>query len=288
MGQRLADLPLEVSNQELGTLFHPLSILRGLSPQPILATDLYKQGKLYVHPDFHSQFMGKNPEEFISQLTAINAKTLRFLSESQFVIITWGTAFYYEDQILGRAIANCHKQDAVRFIKKQSTVEEICLAYEKFIKENPTQKIILSVSPVRHTRDGIPENTVSKATLRLAADVLVRKFPNQVMYFPAFEIMMDELRDYRFYQADMIHPTEQAINYIYERFKLAHFEDELLDIAKKWKEIIATINHKPHPLQFIQHREILLRLRHEIEKEQSGIDTSKLFVKIDQQILALS
>ncbi|MBP6094026.1 MAG: GSCFA domain-containing protein [Cytophagaceae bacterium] len=288
MGQRLADLPLEVSNQALGTLFHPLSILRGLSPQPILSTDLYKQGKLYIHPDFHSQFMGENEADFLAQLTDIKTKTLQFLSKSQFLIITWGTAFYYEDQILGRAIANCHKQDAVRFIKKQSTVEEICLAYENFIKENPTQKIILSVSPVRHTRDGIPENTVSKATLRLAADILVRKYPNQVMYFPAFEIMMDELRDYRFYQADMIHPTEQAINYIYERFKLAHFEDDLLDIAKKWKEIIATVNHKPHPLQYAQHRDILLRLRNEINKDQSGVDKSKLLAKIDQQILALS
>ena len=288
MGQRLANLPLEVSYQTLGTLFHPLSIIRGLSQQTILESDLYAQGNLFVHPDFHSQFMGKNPADFVAELTTIKSKTLAFLSESNFVIITWGTAFYYEDQILGRAIANCHKQPASRFVKKQSTVEEICLGYEKFIQENPLRKIILSVSPVRHTRDGIPENSVSKAILRLAADSLVQKFPDQVQYFPAYEIMMDELRDYRFYQSDMIHPTEQAINYIFDRFKQVQFDEHLLDIAKKWHEIMATIQHRPHPLQYAQHREILLRLRKEIEDAKSSIDSSKILAKIDQQILALS
>jgi hypothetical protein len=281
-------LPLVISNQALGTLFHPLSILRGLSQEALQARDLYQQGNLYVHPDFHSQFMGKDAEDFIASLAETQSKTLEFLSESNFLIITWGTAFYYEDQVLGRAIANCHKQPASRFIKKQSTVEEICLGYEKFIQENPLRKIILSVSPVRHTRDGMQENSVSKAILRLAADVLVQKFPDQVQYFPAYEIMMDELRDYRFYQSDMIHPTEQAINYIFDRFKQVQFDEHLLDIAKKWHEIMATIQHRPHPLQYPQHRDILVRLRKGIEQDTSGIDSSKILAKIDQQILALS
>ena len=288
MGQRLANLPLEVSNQALGTLFHPLSIVHGLSQQTIQESDLYAQGNLFVHPDFHSQFMGKNPADFVAELTNIKSKTLAFLSESNFVIITWGTAYYYEDQELGRAIANCHKQPAARFVKKQSTVEEICLGYEKFLRENPLRKIILSISPVRHTRDGMPENSVSKAILRLAADTLVQKFPDQVQYFPAYEIMLDELRDYRFYQTDMIHPTEQAIDYIYKRFKNAHFDDNLVDIAKKWDEIMLTVQHRPHPLQYPQHREVLTRLRAEIIANQSGVDSSKILAKIDQQILALS
>ena len=288
MGKRLDQLPLEVSNQALGTLFHPMSILRGLSPQVLQESDLYPQGNLFVHPDFHSQFMGKNPSDFLAELTKIKSRTLDFLSESNFVIITWGTAYYYEDQMLGRAIANCHKQAAARFVKKQSTVEEICLAYEKFLREHPLRKIILSVSPVRHTRDGMQENAVSKAILRLAANALVEKYPDQVQYFPAYEIMLDELRDYRFYQADMIHPTEQAIEYIYKRFKNAHFEDNLIDIAKKWEEIMLTVQHRPHPLQYPQHREVLTRLRAEIESNESGVNKSKLLAKIDQQILALS
>ena len=288
MGNRLDQLPLEVSNQALGTMFHPLNILRGLSDQTLQESDLYRQGNLFVHPDFHSQFMGENPTDFLTRLAEIKSKTIAFLKSSQFLIITWGTAFYYEDQILGRAIANCHKQAASRFVKKQSTVEEICLAYESFLRENPLQKIILSVSPVRHTRDGIPENATSKAILRVAADTLAKKFPDQVSYFPAYEIMMDELRDYRFYQSDMIHPTEQAVEYIYKRFKQAHFEDELLDIAKKWEEMLRTLEHRPYPLQYAQHREILLRLRKEIEDTKSSVDSSKLLAKIDQQILALS
>jgi hypothetical protein len=288
MGQRLDTLPLDVSNQALGTLFHPLNILRGLSPQTLQPADLYKQGNLYVHPDFHSQFMGADPEEFITRLTELKSKTLTFLARSQYLIITWGTAFYYEDQVLGRAIANCHKQSATRFLKKQSTVDEICLAYKSFLVNNPHLKVIISVSPVRHTRDGMAENAVSKAILRLAADVLVSKFPDQVAYFPAYEVMLDELRDYRYYQADMIHPTDLAVNYIYERFKQAHFTDNLLVISKRWQEIYNTLQHRPHPLQFPEHREIIERLRKEIEADQSGVDSSKLMTKIDQQILALS
>ncbi|MFM6937128.1 MAG: GSCFA domain-containing protein [Aquirufa sp.] len=288
IGKRLDQLPLEVSNQALGTMFHPLNILQGLREQNLQASDLYQQGNFYVHPDFHSQFMGENPTDFLTRLAEIKSKTIAFLKSSNFLIITWGTAFYYEDQILRRAIANCHKQAASRFVKKQSTVQEICLAYESFLRENPLQKIILSVSPVRHTRDGIPENATSKAILRVAADTLAKKFPDQVSYFPAYEIMMDELRDYRFYQSDMIHPTEQAVEYIYKRFKQAHFEDELLDIAKKWEEMLRTLEHRPHPLQYTQHREILLRLRKEIEDAKSSVDSSKLLAKIDQQILALS
>ena len=288
MGHRLAELPLEVSNQVLGTLFHPLSILRGLQPQQLKLEELYPQGPHYVHPDFHSQFMGENPSDFLTQLNELKAKAIAFLASSQFLVITWGTAFYYEDQVLGRAIANCHKQPSTRFIKKQSTIEEICAGYEVFLHENPRIQIILTVSPVRHTKDGIPENAVSKAILRIAAEQSAKKFPDQITYFPAFELMMDELRDYRFYQPDLIHPTEQAIQYIFERFKQAHFEDELVDIAKKWQEIYLTMQHRPHPLQFSQHREILERLRKEIEQDQSGIDSSRLITKIDQQILALS
>ncbi len=288
MGKRLDQLPLIVSNQALGTLFHPLSILKGLSEQHLQESDLYQQGNFYVHPDFHSQFMGENPADFLKRLAEIKSGTIAFLKSSQFLIITWGTAFYYEDRILGRAVANCHKQAAARFTKKQSTVEEIYLAYENFLRENPLLKIILSVSPVRHTRDGIPENATSKAILRLAADRLAKKFPDQVSYFPAYEIMIDELRDYRFYKSDMIHPTDQAVEYIYKRFKQAHFEDDLLDIAKKWEEMLRTLEHRPHPLQYAQHREILLRLRKEIEDAKSSIDSSKMLAKIDQQILALS
>jgi hypothetical protein len=288
LGNKLAELPLKVSNQALGTIFHPLSILRGLQPQPLQMDELVQQGSLYVHPDFHGQFMGENPSDFLAKLQEVKTKAITYLASSQFLVITWGTAFYYEDQVLGRAIANCHKQASSRFIKKQSTVEEICAGYEAFIHQNPRIQIILTVSPVRHTKDGIPENAVSKAILRIAAEQLAKKIPEQVVYFPAFELMLDELRDYRFYQADLIHPTEQAIQYIYERFMQAHFDDTLQATAKKWQEIYLTMRHRPHPLQFPQHREILQRLRKEIEMDQSGIDSSQLLVKIDQQILALS
>jgi hypothetical protein len=127
------------------------------------------------------------------------------------------------------------------------------------------------------------ENAVSKAILRLAADVLVSKFPDQVTYFPAYEIMLDELRDYRYYHADMIHPTDLAVNYIYERFKQAHFTDNLLVISKRWQEIYNTLQHRPHPLQFPEHREIIERLRKEIEADQSPLKGREI-AWVDDQI----
>jgi hypothetical protein len=126
-------------------------------------------------------------------------------------------------------------------------VSEITEAYRAFLIHHPQIHLILTVSPVRHTRDGMMENSVSKATLRLAAHEIAQEFPGQVTYFPAFEIMMDELRDYRFYEKDLIHPNEIAVDYIWQKFKETYFSRELIAVDLAWERIRSTLEHRPHP-----------------------------------------
>jgi len=139
--------------------------------------------------------------------------------------LTFGTAWIYDHQEFG-SVANCHKQPQKQFKKRLSTLNEMLLDLEvtlgNFSRVFPKLNIILTVSPVRHIKDGIPENQLSKSILRVLSNALEKKF-EQVSYFPAYEIMMDELRDYRFYKEDRIHPTSEAENYIWKRFSEAYF-----------------------------------------------------------------
>jgi hypothetical protein len=174
---------------------------------------------------------------------------------------------------------------ADRFEKRLSTVDEMVENFYSLISTLPsTTQVVLTVSPVRHTKDGMLENQVSKSTLRLAADIVSKRFEN-VHYFPAYEIMLDELRDYRFYEADLIHPNEQAQTYIWERFKTSYFDTELLSISKKWDSIYRTLGHRPHPAKLIDHRRVLEVLLAELNEEKyQEIDTCKIAEYVAHEI----
>jgi hypothetical protein len=174
---------------------------------------------------------------------------------------------------------------AERFEKRLSTVDEIVSNFCSLLSTLPsTTQVILTISPVRHTKDGMQENQVSKSILRVAADIVAKQFEN-VHYFPAYEIMLDELRDYRFYEADMIHPNEQAQDYIWERFKAAYFDNELLTISKKWDSIYRTLAHRPHPSKLFDHRRVLEVLLAELNAEKyQEIDTCKIAEYVAHEI----
>jgi hypothetical protein len=214
-------------------------------------------------------------------------ETKAFLKQADTLILTFGTAYFYHDNILNRPITNCHKQASQRFEKRMNQVSEITEAYQAFIKSHPQLHIILTVSPVRHTRDGMMENSVSKASLRLAAHEIAQEFPGQITYFPAFEIMMDELRDYRFYEKDLIHPTEMAVDYIWEKFKETYFSNELVVVDVAWERIIATLNHRPHPTKKLLHIANLEKLKGELSSQFPSVDYSKLAEKLADEILSL-
>jgi hypothetical protein len=275
MGDRLSLLPLEVMSQPFGTLFHPFSITRALSG--VVSEEVYEQNGYFLHPDYHSVFTATSSDELLDDVRSVSAEVSEFMTGSDFLLLTWGTSFSYFDKYLNKSVANCHKMPSDRFDKRLSTVEEIVTDFYSFISTLPsTTQVVLTVSPVRHTKDGMLENQVSKSTLRVAADIVSKRFEN-VHYFPAYEIMLDELRDYRFYEADLIHPNEQAQAYIWERFKGVYFNNELLTISKKWDSIYRTLGHRPHPAKLIDHRRVLEVLLAELNEEKyQEIDTCKI------------
>ena len=283
MGARLSKLPLEVMTQPFGTLFHPFAITRALSD--IVSVEVYEQNGYFLHPDYHSVFTASSTSELLADIRSVATEVSSFVRSADYLILTWGTAFSYFDKHLNKTVANCHKMPADRFEKQLSTVDEIVSNFCSLLSTLPsTTQVVLTVSPVRHTKDGIPENQVSKSTLRLAADRVAKQFEN-VHYFPAYEIILDELRDYRFYEADLIHPNEQAQDYIWGRFVSTYFDNELLSISKRWDSIYRTLGHRPHPAKLIDHRRVLEVLLAELNSEKyREIDTCKIAEYVAHEI----
>ena len=164
-------------------------------------------------------------------------------------ILTFGTAWVYKLKSSGKVVSNCHRLPEKMFDRQLLTVGEIVAEWKSLLlslwKQNPELKILFTVSPIRHWKDGAHGNQLSKATLLLAIDALQKEFPEHTAYFPAYEIMMDELREYRFYADDMLHPSTTAIEYIWERFTGSMLSPDSLSILKEWKDIQKAINHKP-------------------------------------------
>ncbi|MHA8095032.1 GSCFA domain-containing protein [Aquirufa lenticrescens] len=283
MGSRLSKLPLEVMTQPLGTLFHPFAITRAISGE--VSEDLYEHGGYFLHPDYHSIFTATSSADLLEEIRSVANEASTFVASSDFLILTWGTSFSYFDKRLNKTVANCHKMPADRFEKRLSTVDEIVSNFCSLLSTLPsTTQVVLTVSPVRHTKDGMQENQVSKSTLRVAADIVSKQFEN-VHYFPAYEIMLDELRDYRFYETDMIHPNQQAQDYIWERFVSTYFDPELQTITKRWDSIYRTLAHRPHPSKLVDHRRVLEVLLAELNAEKyQEIDTRKIAEYVAHEI----
>jgi GSCFA family len=270
VGNQLKDNKLEVDINPFGTLFNPLSIFKILSPTYIQADErLYVQNpEAWVHYDFHSQFSGNTEEELSNTLIDKIAKTQSSRLEAQSLILTFGTSFIYKLLQPQTYVANCHKMPKSLFEKELLSVKDICKSFAILYKElkeiNPNLRIILTVSPVRHTKDGMAENQVSKSILRAACHYLTTDYQD-VEYFPSYEIMMDDLRDYRFYKSDMIHPNEVAEQYIFDRFSETYFDDNLKDFIKTWQPIRKALHHRPFNEKSASYQQFLRKLLEDLE-----------------------
>ena len=167
-------------------------------------------------------------------------------------MLTFGTAYVYEQKETGRVVSNCHKLPESNFYRRLLSVDEIVNEYTSLIAgmtaRNPNLKILFTVSPIRHIRDGMHANQLSKSTLLLTIDRLQQLFPKQVFYFPAYEIVLDELRDYRFYADDMLHPSPLAVNYLWKCFSDSFFSAETKQVMTEVEDIRKDMAHKPfHP-----------------------------------------
>lgn len=247
--KRLAAAKFCVKHSPVGILFNPASIASTLTAfaerSAVDCGRIVRRSEGWVSLDCHSELTMPTEEEAIKTLQNAIDEGHKLLRSATCVIITFGTAWVYEHIATGRVVANCHKQPSREFCRRRMSVEEIVALFKPLIEGVLRDKhVIFTVSPIRHTADGLTENCVSKAILRLAADTLSSTYDN-ADYFPAFEIVTDDLRDYRFYAEDMVHPSAQAVEYIWQRFIESALADSAVELLPKVEKIIAAAAHKP-------------------------------------------
>lgn len=253
IGRRLADHKFRCDVNPYGVLYNPLSVLEAL--KEIRSRKVYTSGELFCHqgiwhsPMHHGSFSDASPNVCLDRINDRLSRASGSFSQTDYLILTLGSAYIYTSDKSGKIVGNCHKLSEKQFERRLLAVEEIVGEYSRFIrdveKENPAMKWLFTVSPVRHLRDGLHGNQVSKAVLLLAVERLKALFPTRVFYFPAYELLTDDLRDYRFYAADMLHPSEVAVTYIWECFVKSYFPEETRRFMQEWEEIIKALNHKP-------------------------------------------
>lgn len=260
IGDRLARAKFRVTVNPTGILFNPLSIVEALRsyPTPVGREELHCDGGRWFHFGFHGDFAAPTADEALQRMNAARRAGAEALDAADRVVLTLGTAWVYERG--GEVVANCHRQPATEFTRRRLTVEEVTGALAAAI-EGPLagREVILTVSPVRHLGDGLAGNAASKATLRLAAEQLTERYAS-VSYFPAYEILTDDLRDYRFYADDLVHPSPQAVAYIWEKFSAAALTPEAQALLPEVEAIAAAAAHRPRDPHSAAHRDFCRRM----------------------------
>ena len=225
MGQKMADLGFDVCVNPFGTLYNPVSICNSVarltSGIPFSKDECVQMGAgagLVCSFSHHTSFARRTEDEFLNVANASLKEASLWWKAATKVIITLGTAWIYEYLRSGETVSNCLKIDAKEFTRRRLSVRETATLLMNMVARHPEKEFIFTVSPIRHLKDGAHGNQLSKSTLLLALDEVIAKFPERCEYFPAYEIVLDELRDYRFYSPDMIHPSDQAVDYLWSRF----------------------------------------------------------------------
>jgi len=251
IGDKFRDGFLPVSVNPAGTLFNPASVAKNIDSfigqQSVDPNDIAVHNGKYFSLCHSTSFSGGSSASVSQKVNNMIAEASAFLSHAGFLFITLGTARVYRYKKSGLIAANCHKLPSELFSQELLTPEiiisEWTVLLEKLQNKLPQLKIIFTVSPVRHWKDGPYGNQVSKSVLFLVIDKLLNKF-SQTSYFPSYEIMMDDLRDYRFYSSDMLHPSETAIDYIWEKFCETYFDVVTKDHWNDASEISRAMTHR--------------------------------------------
>ena len=282
---------LRVLANPFGNLYNPISIHKAIryalfNELPPDHTFLEREG-IWLNYDFHSEVSDLNKHSLSAKLKDIAGTSHYQLAGAEWVVFTYGTAWVYERKETGEVVANCHKMPNVLFLKsllsQQEIVDSFATLYNELKKFNPAVKIILTLSPVRHVKDTLELNSVSKSVVRAACHAIAGSFAD-VSYFPAYEIMVDDLRDYRFYKADMIHPTDVAEDYIWEKFSEKYFSPELKAFLSQWKEIQQAINHRPFHPTSVAHQSFLKETLKRLESLKEMVDVEDELALIRSRI----
>ena len=271
IGQKFEYYKLQTVINPFGILFQPLAIenliTRAINQSYYEKNELVKVQDRWICLDVHSRLDRSSEDEILDLLNHQIDKTEQQLRTSSHIVITLGTSWVYRFIETDGVVANCHKIPQKKFLKALLKVEEIEESLHSTISliksVNKEVSILFTISPIRHIKDGIIENNQSKSHLISAIHNIVDPH-HKLYYFPAYEIMMDELRDYRFYKEDMIHPSQLAIDYIWEKFKTVWFTDEGLSMIESIGKIQAKRSHKPFNSDSVEHKKFLAQLKLDI------------------------
>ncbi len=273
MGDRLSRLRFSICNNPFGMVYNPASLAGSLdsllAKREFTHQELFQANGLWHSFSHHSSFSDMNAEKCLSRINFTMEEAIRKLESADLLILTLGTAWVYEDAETGSVVNNCHKLPAARFRRHRLSVHEVVATLSDRIElleaQNPDLKVVLTVSPIRHWKDGPVENQLSKSTLLLATSQLVGQF-DQVEYFPSYEIVMDELRDYRFYASDMTHLNETALSHIWGKFAGGYFSDKTRSVVKKVEKVARGLEHRPYNPETQEHKTFLRGLLSQIQE----------------------
>lgn len=274
IGEKLTYFKFQTLQNPFGILFQPKAIETFIAN--VISQKTYSENDIFFHNEqwhcfnAHSRLSASLKEHLLTELNNQIKSTNQQISKATHIIITLGTAWVYRFLESNQVVANCHKVPQNQFKKELLSVEQIAQSLQTMAQliqsVNPKASIIFTVSPVRHTKDGFVENTLSKAHLITAIHQVIPSLGARVLYFPSFEMMMDELRDYRFYAEDMLHPNATAIQYIWEKFQYVWFSEAASKTMEAVGAIQKGLQHKPFNPNSEAHRQFLQNLKAQINR----------------------
>ena len=252
IGRRLSECGMDVCVNPFGTLYNPVSVCNSISRLqcgvPFTREDCVGMGAgagLVCSFSHHTSFARPTPEAFLEHANAaLETASARWKSASK-VLITLGTAWCWRHLPEGEIVSNCLKRPAGEFSRERLTVPQTAALLKSLVQRYPDKFFVFTVSPIRHLSDGAHGNQVSKSILLLALEEVCAAFPDRTVYFPAYEILLDELRDYRFYAEDMVHPSPQAAEYVFGKFLSFAFPDEERSRLEERRKAFKASQHRP-------------------------------------------
>ena len=285
IGNYLEEVKFRVLQNPHGILFDPISVCKSI--ESYIENRQYNEDDLFYYNEawhswqHHSRFSGIDKEKVLEKVNQSQQTAHTFLKQADWLMITLGSSFVYKLVEQQQPVANCHKMPAQTFVKHLSTIEETIVALDtvlyRLFQFNPELKVMFTISPVRHLRDGVVDNNRSKARLIEAVHHLVNKF-DRLHYFPAYEIVIDVLRDYRFFDTDLAHPNYAATQFVLEKFAESCCSESTRTTMEEIKKLVIARNHKPFNPTSNQHKkflEVQLSKTEALQKQLPYLDFTK-------------
>jgi hypothetical protein len=295
IGNYLKSHCFPVQTNPCGILYNPASIASCIdfliNSKKFGPSELFFANGLWNSFHFHSRFSNPVKEKALAVMNESLSNASQILKSASHLFVTFGTSWIYREKEHNSIVGNCHKLPANKFIREKLSVEEMTKIWIPLLNNlfavQPNLSVVLTISPIRHLKDGSFENQLSKSSLFLLVDTLLSHFgPEKITYFPSYELVMDELRDYRFYASDMLHLSETAITFIQEKFDGVFFDNESKEICYKIGKIVKTLAHRPFQQESPAFQELLSKMEQEVEMiaaNHPGIELNDLIIDIVQK-----